>query len=164
MTRLLDWYLEFPKFWDAVFIALVLLLLHFKAELLPLKNSDLPSLQNSLIGTAVSLAGFIIAALTIIVTFRANIAVKKMDDSANGMELLFNSHNYGKVVSVFKGAITELVAGFILLYLAQFAEAALTQRHGLLISVAVLISVALATIRCLFVLFSVLGVESSQPS
>lgn len=163
MNRLLDYYLDYPKFWDCVVIGLVVALLHWKASLLPLAVSDLSSLQNGLIGTAVSLAGFIIAALTIIVTFRANIAVKKMDDSANGMELLFNSRNYSKVVSVFKGAIIELVIGFVVVYLSILAEAALTVRHSILIAIALLIGITLSTLRCLFVLYGVLGVESSQP-
>ncbi len=161
MNRLLDCYLAFPKFWDCVVIALVTGLLHWKAEILPLAVSDLASLQNGLIGTAVSLAGFIIAALTIIVTFRANIAVKKMDDSANGMELLFNSQNYGRIVSVFKGAILELVIGFVVVYLSILAEKALAPRHSILIAIALLIGITLSTLRCLFVLYSVLDVESS---
>ena len=85
-----------------------------------------------------------------------------MDDSANGMELLFNSQNYSKVVSVFKGAILELVIGFVIVYLSILAEAALTVRHSILIAIALLIGITLSTLRCLFVLYGVLGVESSQ--
>jgi glycerol uptake facilitator-like aquaporin len=164
MNRLLDYYLAYPKFWDCVAIVLITGLLHWKANLFPLDVSDLSSLQNGLIGTAVSLAGFIIAALTIIVTFRANIAVKKMDDSANGMELLFNSKNYSRIVNVFKGAILELVLGFVAVYLSILAEKALTPRHSILIAIALLVGITLSTLRCLFVLYNVLDLEGSSPS
>nr|GFA63109.1 hypothetical protein [Tanacetum cinerariifolium] len=63
---------------------------------------------------------FIIAALTIIVTFKANITAKKLEESVNGMELLFNSDNYGRIVNVFQLAIIELVIAFAAMHSAMF--------------------------------------------
>lgn len=160
--RVLDGYLKLPLLWDLVVAGLVCLLLHYQAERLPIANSDITALQSSLASTAVSLAGFIIAALTIIVTFKANIESKKLDQSANGMELLFNSGNYTRIVRVFQVAIIELVICFGIMHTAMFFNNSFTIRHSLLLALVVLIFILLALLRCLYVLFSVLNVEA-QP-
>ncbi|NVO84485.1 hypothetical protein [Hymenobacter terrestris] len=160
MNRLLDGYLNHPGIWDVVICVAACIGLHYGADIIAISSSEVSSIQTSLASTAVSLAGFIIAALTIIVTFKANITAKRIDDSANGMELLFNSDNYGRIVSVFQFAILELVACFGVMHGAMFITNMLTPRHNLLLAIIVLIIILLSLARCLFVLFNVLSVES----
>ena len=160
----LDRYLAHPLFWDGMLCAGLLAVLHFGADRVPIATTDLAGIQSSLASTAVSLAGFIIGALTIIVTFKANIRAKKMEDSVNGMELLFNSTNYGRIVNVFQFAILELVGAFAVMHAAMFVSALLTPRHNLLLAIAALLVILLSLGRCLFVLFNVLAVEAHPQS
>lgn len=162
MIRILDCYLSWPLLCDLIIVLLLCVLLHFTPDIFPIHNSDITTLQGSLASTAVSLAGFIIAALTIIVTFKANIESKKVDQSVDGMDLLFNSNNYTRIVKVFQFAIIELVFCFAMMHTAMFFSDNFSPRHNLLLALSTLSFLLLALLRCLYVLFSVLDVES-QP-
>ncbi|RZJ95279.1 MAG: hypothetical protein EOO60_00960 [Hymenobacter sp.] len=156
----IDIYLAHPIIFDLIACIMLCVGLHYGASSVPISSSDLGGIQSSLASTAVSLAGFIIAALTIIVTFKANITAKKLEDSVNGMELLFNSNNYGRIVNVFQFAIIELVAAFAVMHGAMFVSAMFTLRHNLLLAIIVLALILLSLTRCLYVLFNVLTLEA----
>lgn len=155
----IDIYLAHPLKCDFMVCVLIYIGLHYNAVRVPIATNDLSSIQGSLASTAVSLAGFIIAALTIIVTFKANIT-KKLEESINGMELLFNSNNYGRIVNVFQLAIIELVAAFAVMHSAMFVSGMFTPRHNLLLAILVLALILLSLTRCLYVLFNVLTLEA----
>jgi uncharacterized membrane protein len=157
--RLSDFYLEWPLFGDAVLSGTLVLILHAGAKYIPLDASSPETVLNSLAGTAISLAGFILTGLTIIVSIRANLTAKGLKDAYSGVELLFNSSHYEKVVRVFKQAIQGLVIGAILSYGTIFFTERITERHALLIGVVVLVEIAAAVWRCLFVLFAIIQLE-----
>jgi len=161
ILRAIDFYLAHPLIGDAFVCVLGLLGLHYYAVKLPIASDNLNGIQSSLASTAVSLAGFIIAALTIIVTFKANIQAKNIDNSVNGMELLFNSDNYGRIVHVFQFAIVELVAAFAVMHAAMFVTEMFSPRHNLLLAVVVLTLIILSLARCLYVLFNVLTLDAN---
>ncbi len=161
ILRAIDSYLAHPLIGDAIICILGVLGLHHYADMLPIATDNLNGIQSSLASTAVSLAGFIIAALTIIVTFKANIEAKKINDSTNGMELLFNSDNYGRIVHVFQFAIIELVAAFAVMHAAMFVTGLFSPRHNLLLAGVVLTLIILSLSRCLYVLFNVLTLDAN---
>lgn len=161
ILKAIDLYLSHPLISDTIVCLLVFLGLHYYAGRLPIASDNLNGIQSSLASTAVSLAGFIIAALTIIVTFKANIQAKKVDESVNGMELLFNSDNYGRIVHVFQFAIIELVTGFAVMHAAMFITDMFSPRHNLLLAAAVLTIIILSLSRCLYVLFNVLTLDAN---
>ena len=92
-NKTLDFYLKFPLFSDGILV-FILYVLHNKVSFFEFtltdKNNQLNILSN-LIGTSVSLSGFILAALTIIVTFKSNIKAKKIEESDNPLEMIFSS-------------------------------------------------------------------------
>ena len=157
--RLSDFYLEWPLFGDAVIAGSLVLFLHKTAKLIPLDASSPETVLNSLAGTAISLAGFILTGLTIIVSIRANLTAKGLKDVYSGVELLFNSTHYEKVVRVFKQAIQGLVIGAIVAYGTIFFTERITERHALLIGAVVLVEIGMALWRCLFVLFAIIQLE-----
>ena len=157
--RLSDFYLEWPLFGDAIIAGGLVFFLHKSAKYLPLDASSPETVLNSLAGTAISLAGFILTGLTIIVSIRANLTAKGLNDIYSGVELLFNSSHYEKVVRVFKQAIQGLVVGAVIGYATMFFTERLTERHALLIGVVVLVEIGMAVWRCLFVLFAIIQLE-----
>jgi glycerol uptake facilitator-like aquaporin len=123
----------------------------------PTKETLLNIISN-LIGTCVSLAGFILAALTIIVTFKSNLKVKGIEHSDNALELIFSSQHYDNIVKVYRDAILEFVILSILLYFvwafSDFLNDSLT--------FATMIGIEMASftiLRSLFILFKILKLE-----
>jgi ABC-type bacteriocin/lantibiotic exporter with double-glycine peptidase domain len=160
MNKLLDPYLKRPLVWDAIIVLLVSATFFFVAKKFALNTKDLSSLQSSLAGTAISLAGFILTALTIIVTLRANLSYKGVEKSESGLELIFNSSAYKQIVSIFKGAIQELVLVSLLLYgMMLINHNEVFQAYFLAISTGTLIAITITTLRCLYILFSLVEIE-----
>lgn len=159
MNKLLDFYLRRPLKCDAVLSLILVAALHYGAERIPITSFDRGSIVSSLAGTAVSLAGFILAALTIIVTFRANVASKGVLESASGMEIIFNGPAYREIVSVFKGAIVGLILCTLTLYLSMIFGAGWPQRWINLLNVVALAEIILSITRCLYVLFRVVEID-----
>ncbi|QKG57023.1 hypothetical protein GKZ68_10520 [Hymenobacter sp. BRD128] len=159
MNRILDSYLRHSLKCDIAISIVIVGVLHFWAGRLPLSSFERGSVISSLAGTAVSLAGFILAALTIIVTFRANVASKGIMESMSGMEIIFNGPAYRDIVGVFKGAIIGLVICTLVLYLGMIFGANLPLRWISLLSVVGLIEIILSITRCLYILFRVVEID-----
>ncbi|WP_139255317.1 hypothetical protein [Hymenobacter psychrophilus] len=158
-TKALNVYFIAPLLWDALLIGLIVLILHFFAKYLPLITLDLPTVLDSLASTAISLAGFILTGLTIIVSIRANLSYKGINESNSGIELLFNSWAYGSIVKIFKGAIIGLILSALLLYLALIFSGTITYRHIILISIICFIEIFMSMFRCLYILFKIITIE-----
>lgn len=166
MTKLTDKYLIAPIFFDVLIGILLSLILYFKPVLQLSKEviASLNDIHASLIDTSISLAGFILAALTIIVTFKANISYKSkpLEEAATGMELLFSSKLYLKIVNVFKWAIIELVFNAILLYLFGIFSANFISFIYLAVALIGLMAVFGSIFRCMYVMFAVINIEASS--
>lgn len=112
-----------------------------------------------IISADVSLAGFILAALTIIVTFKSNIQSKGMNDAINALELIISSKHYFKIVQVFRKSLVELVICFIFLFCVWLSTDNFSIRTINRINVTGVIITTLAISRSLFILFMVLDLE-----
>jgi glycerol uptake facilitator-like aquaporin len=125
------------------------------------KSNQLSILPN-IISADVSLAGFILAALTIIVTFRSNIQSKGMNDATNALELIFSSKHYLKIVQVFKKSIIELVICFIFLFCTWISTDNFSIGTIYRINIIGITISTLAISRSLFILFIVLELEKHK--
>jgi hypothetical protein len=157
--RLGDFYLDWPLICDALIALIVVLALHFGAKYVPLDAISQETVLYNLAVTSITLAGFILTGLTIIVSLRANITVRGLKEARSGLELLFNSTHYEKVVRVFKQAIQYLVLGGVILFGTMFFAGNMTERHALLIAAVGLLEIVLAVWRCLRVLFAIVQLE-----
>jgi hypothetical protein len=157
----MDWYLRWPLISD---VAMSVLFYFLIDTFLLLESSDETKtthvgVMNSVISTCVSLAGFILAALTIIVTFKSNLKAKGINEAEDAMELILSSRHYDSIVSVFKVAIVEFVLITIGLYLAS---AFVDELRPSFIQMLTLCSISLTSLticRSLFVLFKILNLE-----
>lgn len=118
IDKIIDYYLQNPLRCDFVIVCTLItcnLLIPSFIKFTYDKSSQITILSN-LISTSVSLAGFILAALTIVVSFRSNIACKNSDEAKNPLELLFSTDHYKKIINIFKAAIIELTLVFTSLF------------------------------------------------
>lgn len=160
LNKIGDFYITYPLSIDIILsILIVLCNLYFPLIRIKIKENDsMSEYLSNLIGTSVSLSGFILAALTIVVTFKANVSTKEL--KANPIDYLFTPKNYNKIVSVYKYSIIELVIVFIVLYvlwLNSILFSTIVYYNVLVVSTVLIFT---ATIRSLSVLFTILNVDS----
>lgn len=119
----------------------------------------LQDIASELVGASIGVAGFIIAALTIIITMRDNTAVKPLEEAQSGTELFFNSRGYGLLVRVYMFAALESVVIFLLFLIAKFYGERAGQAYlSACVIVATLILVLLIA-RCLYLLWAVVKIQ-----
>ena len=126
------------------------------------KFADKAAQQNvlsNLISTDVSLAGFILAALTIIVTFKSNLRAKNIEEADNAQELIFSSKHYDSIVKVFRKSIIELVLCFILLYTMWLCSENLSIAAIHRVNTLGVLITSLTIGRSLFILFMILDLS-----
>ena len=161
-NKILDFYLKFPLISDGVLV-FILYILHNKVSFLNFtltdKNNQLNILSN-LIGTSVSLSGFILAALTIIVTFKSNIKAKMIEESANPLEMIFSSIHYPNIVRAFRIAISEFSVCFIVLYIFWASSDNFSIHTINLIICSGILIISMTILRSLLVLFKILVMEN----
>lgn len=159
--KILDFYFKHPFFIDAILIICTLFLSwrfqdYFR---LSIEKSKIEGLISNITSSIISLAGFILASLTIIVTVKSNLKLKNIEDVKNSTELLLTSKNYKNIITVFRDSIIELVFGMIIMYflwapIFQFREMV----YILLIAFGILI-IVLPLIRTLLILFKIIFME-----
>ena len=114
-----DNYLNYASIIDAAIIC-VLWILNSRFsffEFVHNKKEVNVSIIGNIIGASISLAGFILASLTIIVAIRSNIKSKNPEQAQTPLELFFSVGTFKTIVKVFKIAIIELVICFIISYI-----------------------------------------------
>jgi glycerol uptake facilitator-like aquaporin len=164
LFKILDNYNKHPFVWDAL-ITLSIWALSTKIEIYDFKYLDKDNqinLTSSIIENTVSLAGFILAALTIIVTFKSNIKAKNPDAAESPLELIFSSKYYSQIVSVFKSAITEFTIIFITLYLVWMYAENLSVTFLNFINLTTILLSALILVRTLTALFQVINLPEKS--
>lgn len=163
-AKILDFYFKMPVVIDIIITVAIWCISKYK-PLFTIKLSDKTNQLNvlsNLIGTNVSLAGFILAALTIIVTFKSSLKAKGIEDSDNALELILSSKHYEKIVVVFKNALLEFVLCFITLYFFWTISDNLSIATIYRVDITGIVLTALTIIRSLFILFVILKLEKHK--
>lgn len=162
--KILDFYFRAPVVLDFAIAAIIWLISKYKPFFhinLTDKVNQLNIVSN-LIGTNVSLAGFILAALTIIVTFKSNLKAKGIQETDNALELILSSKHYERIVTVFKKALLEFVLCFVFLYFFWTLTDNLSIVTIFRIAITGVIITSLTIIRSLFILFIILNLEKHK--
>ena len=173
--KIADKYIRRPLLWDIIICSLMVALFYFLLEYKKYYtlDVDLESLKSNLsdiISTSVSLAGFVLASLTIIVTFKDNIAQKQQEPNPDtnpnniitGVELLFTSKHYKRIVGVFSwAAFILLFLFFIFSGIKMFTK--ILSIHIIFYSTIVGITlIALTIFRSLLVLYQIIRLQINR--
>lgn len=121
------------------------------------------SFTTDLLNTSISLAGFVLASLTIIVTFKDNTNSKKNENTeATGLELLFSSKHYSTIVNVFSTAVFLLLSGFVVLSIYKLFFTKFPPYFGDYLLIVSILITALAVFRCVLLLYKIIKLQISQ--
>lgn len=170
-----DKYIKRPLLWDLIICLCIVaisffILEHKKYCTLDVDIESLKSNLSDIISTSISLAGFVLASLTIIVTFKDNIAQKQQNPNPDtnpnvditGIELLFTSKHYKRIVGVFTWAAFILLFLFVIFSgIKMFTKVLST--HIIFYSTVVGITlIALTIFRSLIVLYQIIRLQINR--
>jgi hypothetical protein len=161
MKKIMDFYLNNALFFDSLAITIIwfansyLSFIDFK---IADKKENLGIISDT-ISASISLAGFILASLTVIASMRSNITNKPPDATRNPLEMFFSDKNYSRIVQVFKDSIIELISVFVLSYLIWISQENFENYTLLKWIFSAIIIVFLSISRTLLVLFTIIKID-----
>lgn len=166
LIKIFDLYLLCPILSDLAFFLLIfgcnMKYSIFKVSSLSENNGWLQDIYSNLISTSISLAGFILAALTIIVTFRSSVKAKLSDEEfqkLNGLELILSTDHYKNILKAFKTAMFELIMVFVILLYFWLFQMDFNKQVPFYVLIYAGLAIALSTMRTLLVLFKILFID-----
>lgn len=180
MKFILNTYIKRPLIFDIIIIGLVgasYAIVHDKFSFdINISQENFKATISDLINTSISLAGFVLASLTIIVTFKDNLAQKKQDlinptkedlqrldkteiVNESGMSLLFSSKHYGRIVGVFTWAVFIFLGLFFTLSILKVFTAKIPTQYYIYLSIAPIILTTLTIFRSVLVLYKIIQLQ-----
>ncbi|WP_157209243.1 hypothetical protein [Mariniflexile maritimum] len=131
------------------------------------------SIFSDLIGTSISLAGFVLASLTIIVTFKDNITQKANANLSNvgegndnknssGIELLFSSKHYGRIVGVFTWAVFIYLLLFLVLSFLKLFIGKIDETFFVYLCIVPIVLITLTIFRSVLVLYRIIKLQLAR--
>jgi hypothetical protein len=121
-------------------------------------KSENIEILGDVVASSISLAGFILASLTVIASIRSNIANRPPEGAKNPLELFFSNENYIKIVQVFKDAIIELIAVFIISFGFWVSKENFENYTIFKLLISCIIIIFLSVARTLMVLFTIIKI------
>lgn len=165
-NNLIDKYFDYPIFFDVLLVTVIWFLsanLSIFNIVLTNKTNQINIIPN-IINADFSFAGFILAALTIIVTFRSNIQTKNLNEASNALELIFSTNNYYKIVKVFQLSLVELVLCYIFLFCSSLLVDIFDTWEINRINITGIVITTLSIGRSLYILFIVIELDKHKRS
>src|SRR5882724_7630666 len=110
--KIIDFYLGKPLICDVIIIILLWIVSYqlppFLINLIKIPEKQIElNYISSLISISVTLAGFIIAALTILITVKSSLKARGYEDAENALEYIFSTKHYKSIIQVFINSIIE---------------------------------------------------------
>lgn len=162
MKKTLDFYINNALFFDSI----IILALWFANSYFSFFDFKIAEKKDNLeivsdtVSASISLAGFILASLTVIASIRSNITNRPQDAIRNPLEMFFSDVNYKRVVQVFKDAIVELVLVFILSYFIWISQENFLNFTILKWIISAILMIFFSVSRTLIVLFTIIKIDS----
>lgn len=165
--RLLDFYLKRPFIYDliiSVFFGIVFWFLVTNGCINFESSEIIQSINTDLISVTISLAGFILASLTIIVTFKDSVDAKgkKLEEVETGKDLFFSSGSYFTSVKVFYRSAIILLLMFLVLSLAKLVKIDVDNIFYSLFSVVCIVIITLTVLRSLYLLIMIIKLQTNR--
>lgn len=166
IAYIIDKYFAIPIIIDTVVVSIIWLLSMSHPILIfnSLERINQINILPNIISTDVSLAGFILAALTIIITFRSNLQAKGMEKATNALELILSSPHYLSIITVFKKSLIEFCICFICLFLFLASVDSFSTITIYRTNITGIIITGLAILRSLYILFTIMGLSEEKKS
>lgn len=118
--------------------------------------------------TSISLAGFVLASLTIVVTFKENVRHKEIaidkirSGEIGGIELLFSSRFYGDIVNQYAYSVFSFIVLFCLLMIFNIYSIDIGKSVIVSVCLTSIIFITLIIYRCIVILYKILHLQSQK--
>lgn len=162
-VKIMDFYLKSAIIIDFLIVGSIISILAYIRPCLgiPLLDKDMvDSLGSDLIATSVSLAGFVLASLTIIVTFKDSVSSK--EKASTGIDLFFKSKHYLPTVKIFYKASLILLVTFLILCVTKVTKGTVPYLIREYIIIGSLILVTTTIFRSLYLLLQIIKLQTPQ--
>jgi hypothetical protein len=166
MTKILNIYIKRPLLYDLLICGIIVFCIdYFQILTLTVSLDSAKSTISDVVNTSISLAGFILAALTIIVTFKDNIAHKeksnptKNSEDQSGFEMIFSSKHYKRIVGVFSWAAIIYISLFLMFSILKLFLSKIPEKFYLDIVLVGILLVAFTIFRSLLVLYKIIKLQ-----
>ena len=109
---ILDKYFKKPLLWDyliAFIMAVITIVLHYKNKISLPNTQDSYSLTGDLTNITLTLAGFILTILTVLITFKDNSVNKLEDENEQTFNKFFDTDYYYETVKHLKNCIKSII-------------------------------------------------------
>lgn len=117
---------------------------------------------SDIIAASISLSGFILASLTIIVAIKSNLANKSAKNAKNPLELFFSPKNYSKIINIFQGSIIELTFCFITAYIVWLSSENFVVYTVFKVNLILIFLLSISIVRSLLVLFKIINIKDEN--
>lgn len=161
MKKIMDFYLNNALFFDTLII-ISLWLANSYLSFIDFKIADKKenvAIISDTVSASISLAGFILASLTVIASIRSNITNRPANATRNPLEMFFSDKNYSRIIQVFKDAIIELILVFILSYFIWITQENFENYTLLKWIISAVVIISLSISRTLLVLFTIIKID-----
>ena len=161
--RFLSIYLKHPIIFDCVsilFILAVNCLVEPHFTILKYTTDALSNILNECISSAMSLGGFILAAMAIVASMKQDVPIMNSDRALSAKDYFFNTNGYTLLMKSFTGACIIYSISFLYFSLVRAAIESLPANYlfnltffGLLLSVSTLF-------RCIWLIYTIIHLSS----
>lgn len=164
---IMDRYFRMPIFWDLVCATLIVITtygIQFKFQFKYPKLDLLLSLTTDLSSISLTLSGFILTLLTVLITFKSsnNTDVKIDIENQSVFNLFFYSKLYFQTVSILKNCIKILVLIAITGYTLKLFVETIKIDHFFYFNEFSLVVLLLTIFRCLFILVKIIEMQEDK--
>jgi hypothetical protein len=182
LNRLLSLYFDWAIVFDVIFVVVSCTAVGYLGlvEFIVVHNEGnwILNRLESLVSMNVSLAGFVLAALTIIVAIKSNLdskpvitegrchyptseeyGIEMASTAESPMKLIFSSHHYSSIVRVYRKSISEFILSLIFCHVVIAIHEYIHLKYVYLLVTAIAFLTIVALIRSIVVLFRILDLE-----
>lgn len=164
--KILDFYIKRPIVCDLILSFLILFVSYCLCNkysiCVKINRDTLGNLLNELVSSSVSIGGFIIAALTIIITLKDNLKAKEASYPISALEVLFHSKHYKRIVNVFYSAALVFVVTFFYFSIIEIIWDNLCDKNALYLIFIGLFLTVMSVLRCLIVLQKIIEIQMNE--
>lgn len=165
-SKILDFYIKRPIFFDIIISILIVLIIDKTCSkgyfCIKINRDTLGNLLNELVSSSVSIGGFIIAALTIILTLKDNLKAKEQTYPISALDVLFHSKHYKRIVRVFYWASLVFILTFFYFGILEIIWNNLSDIQALYLIFIGLFITAMSVVRCLLILQKIIEIQMND--
>lgn len=164
--KILSTYLKQPVLIDCILILIVLLINYYidrHVSILKYTTDSLSNILNECISSAMSLGGFILAAMAIVASMKQDVPAINSDKALSAKDYFFNTNGYTLLMRSFTGACIIYCGSFLYFSVVRAAAESLPRNYlfnltffGLLLSVSTLF-------RCIWLIYTIIHLSSLHP-